>query len=189
MPENSPKQRQVWSCRLCPPVQEDEAQQLEEQLLARDLDIWDDARALQRYIRLSHLTQAACARRLDRSQAAVANRLRILKLPEEVRKALRDAGLTERHARALLRITDVDTLRRAAAVIVKNGCNVAEAEALVDAMLSPQSAAASLRREQRESVGVLWEQLSRLQGRCPGLSMELREEQRSVVIILRLPKA
>ena len=188
MPEKNPPQRQIWSCRLCPPQQEDEAQQLEEQLLARELDIWEDARALQRYIRLSHLSQAACARRLDRSQAAVANRLRILKLPEEVRAALRAAGLTERHARALLRLQGGDMLRRAAEVIVKNGLTVAETEALVDAMLSPQSAAASLRREQREAVGALWDQLSRLQGRCPGLSMELREEQKAVVITLRLPK-
>ncbi len=188
MPEKNAEHRQIWSCRLCLPQQEDEARQLEEQLLSRELDIWEDARALRRFISLSHLSQAACARRLDRSQAAVANRLRILKLPEEVRGALRAAGLTERHARALLRLTDGVLLRRATAAIVKNGLTVAETEALVDAMLSPQGAAASLLREQREAVGSLWEQLSRLQGRCPGLSMELREEQKAVVITLRLPK-
>lgn len=188
MPERSGPQRQVWSYRLCPSQPEDELERLESLLLEREADIWEDAEALRRYLALTRLSQAECARRLGRSQAAIANRLRILKLPEEVRAALRQAGLSERHARALLRLPDDDSRRSAAAVMIRRSFTVAQSEDFVEALLSPQGTAACLHAERREAVGELWSQLSRLQSRCPGLSMELREEKKSVLILLRLPK-
>ena len=75
------------------------------------------------------------ARRLGRAQPTVANKLRLLRLPEDVRALLRENGLTERHARALLRLQDPEVQRRAAGDMVRRGMNVAQAEAYVEKLL------------------------------------------------------
>ena len=72
-------------------------------LRARTLSVWEDAALLREYIRLCGITQSECAVRLGRSQSSVANRLRLLRLTDGERRAMQEAGLSERHARALLR--------------------------------------------------------------------------------------
>ena len=79
---------------------------LVENLQRRDLDFWEEALALRRLQGDFALSQEELARRLGKSQSAIANKLRLLKLPQEVLSALRDAGCTERHARSLLRLPD-----------------------------------------------------------------------------------
>lgn len=176
--------RQIWSCRLSPPEPEEEAERLEEELLSRELGLWEDAEALRRYMSLKRLSQAACARRLDRSQAAVANRLRILKLPAVLREELRRAGLTERHARALLRLGAEDACR-AAERMIREKLSVTESEALVEAMLRGEGTSHSAPRRAIEELRGF---LSGLQGRCPGLSVDFREEGDHVRFTVRLPK-
>ena len=77
---------------------------LVENLQRRDLDFLEEAFALDKLIRTYHLSQEEAARRIGKSQSAVANKLRLLKLPPEALYLLRESGLTERHARALLRL-------------------------------------------------------------------------------------
>ena len=77
---------------------------LVENLQRNDLDFLEEARGIAQLIRLFGLSQEECARRLGKSQSAVANKLRLLRLPEDVLNAMRNAGLTERHGRALLRL-------------------------------------------------------------------------------------
>lgn len=104
---------------------------LMENLQRRDLDCWEEAQAIARY----GLSQEEAARRLGRAQPTVANKLRLLRLPEDVRALLRENGLTERHARALLRLQDPEVQRRAAGDMVRRGMNVAQAEAYVEKLL------------------------------------------------------
>ena len=87
---------------------------LMENLQRRDLDCWEEAQAIARLISRYGLSQEEAARRLGRAQPTVANKLRLLRLPEDVRALLRENGLTERHARALLRLQDPEVQRRAA---------------------------------------------------------------------------
>jgi ParB family chromosome partitioning protein len=63
---------------------------LVENLQRRDLDLWEEAEGLNRLIRLFGLSQEECARRIGKSQSAVANKLRLLKLPQDVLEGLRD---------------------------------------------------------------------------------------------------
>lgn len=111
---------------------------LMENLQRRDLDCWEEAQAIARLISRYGLSQEEAARRLGRAQPTVANKLRLLRLPEDVRALLRENGLTERHARALLRLQDPEVQRRAAGDMVRRGMNVAQAEAYVEKL--PQSA-------------------------------------------------
>ena len=110
---------------------------LVENLQRKDLDYLEEAEGLRRLIRMFGLSQEEAARRIGKSQSAVANKLRLLKLPEDVLEALRKNGLSERHGRALLRLPDPERQRAALAAMLEQRMNVAAAEAYVEALLSP----------------------------------------------------
>lgn len=136
---NQVENRRVWSCRLSGEEYEERCR-LEEALRRREGDFVEDARALQRYIALCGISQEECARRLGRSQSSVGNRLRLMNLPTDVLEGLRGAGLTERHARALLRLTSGEEQRQCLSLMASERLSCAEAEALVETMLPGRSA-------------------------------------------------
>jgi ParB family chromosome partitioning protein len=109
---------------------------LVENLQRRDLDYVEEAAALQQLIATYHLSQEEAARRIGKSQSAVANKLRLLRLSPELLRRLREEGLSERHARALLRL-DEDARPEALEQIIAQQWNVAQTDAYIDALLSP----------------------------------------------------
>ena len=108
---------------------------LVENLQRRDLDFWEEALALERLIHTFHLSQEECAKRIGKSQSAVANKLRLLKLPEDVLELLRGGGCTERHARALLRLDSPALQLQCATEVVDGQLTVSQTEGLVAALL------------------------------------------------------
>lgn len=108
---------------------------LVENLQRRDLDYIEEAAALQQLISTFHLSQEEAAKRVGKSQSAVANKLRLLRLAPELRETLRKEGLSERHARALLRLSE-DARPDALAHILAEGLNVAQTDAYIDALIS-----------------------------------------------------
>ena len=109
---------------------------LVENLQRRDLDFIEEAAGINQLIRMFGMSQEEAARRIGKSQSAVANKQRLLKLPPDVLEALRENGLTERHGRALLRLQRPEAQREALAYIIDNGLTVAATDAYVDALLS-----------------------------------------------------
>ena len=105
---------------------------LVENVQRKDLDVWEEAAALRQLMERGRLTQEETARRVGKSQSAVANKLRLLKLPEDVIDTLRAHHLTERHARALLRLENPDRQRLAVEYILKHQLNVAKTEEYID---------------------------------------------------------
>ena len=105
---------------------------LVENVQRKDLDVWEEAAALRQLMERGHMTQEEAARRVGKSQSAVANKLRLLKLPQDVIATLRANHLTERHARALLRLESPDRQRLAVEYILKNQLNVAKTEEYID---------------------------------------------------------
>jgi ParB family chromosome partitioning protein len=103
-----------------------------ENLLRENLNMFEQAEAFSRLIHEFHLTQEEAARRVSMSQSAVANKLRILRLAPEEREQILSAGLTERHARALLKISEpslrADVLRH----IIDRRLNVSATEAYIE---------------------------------------------------------
>ncbi len=108
-----------------------------ENLQREDLDFTEEARGIANLIRLFDMSQEEAAKRLGLSQSAVANKLRLLKLPPDILAALRDKGLTERHGRALLRLESPEAQRKALDQIVELGLNVAQTDAYIDSLLCP----------------------------------------------------
>ena len=76
---------------------------------------------------------------MGKSQSAVANKLRLLRLSEDVLALLRDHGCSERHARALLRLNQPDLQRQAAKQVVEEELTVSRTEALVEELLHPKA--------------------------------------------------
>ena len=101
-----------------------------ENLQRRDLDFIEEATGISQLIRMFGMSQEEAARRLGKSQSAVANKLRLLRLPSDVLDALRANGLTERHGRALLRLPDANAQRAALQYIIENGLTVAATDEL-----------------------------------------------------------
>ena len=110
---------------------------LVENVQRTDLDFWEEALALRRLLDTFHLSQEEAARRVGKSQSAVANKLRLLRLPPEVLARLRAGGFTERHARALLKLEGSPLLEQAVDLLEAEQLTVVQTEALVESLLSP----------------------------------------------------
>lgn len=81
------------------------------------------------------MTQEELARKVGKSQSSIANKVRLLKLPPMVKKILCDNKLSERHARALLRMTDEQLQLKALKIICEKHCSVKEAEDIIDKLI------------------------------------------------------
>jgi ParB family chromosome partitioning protein len=108
---------------------------LMENLLREDLGIFETAAAMARLVSEYGLTQEEIASRLSVSQSYVANKLRLLRFDERTRAKILSLGLTERHARALLRLPEAE-LDTALLRIERGNLNVAATEKLVEEMLA-----------------------------------------------------
>ncbi len=107
-----------------------------ENLQRCDLHYLEEAQAIAKLIAQYGLSQEEAARRLGRSQSAVANKLRLLRLSDKCAAALRQYNLTERHARAVLRLEGEERQLTALRKMGEEQMNVAAAEAYVEELLS-----------------------------------------------------
>lgn len=108
---------------------------LVENIQRENLSYIEEAEAFCTLISEHGLTQEELADKLGKSQSTIANKIRILKLSPKVRRMLAENNLTERHARALLRLPDDRQRQKAIKLIAERGFNVAKTEELVDKLL------------------------------------------------------
>ena len=108
---------------------------LVENLQRQDLSFMEEAEAYSALIAIHGFTQEQIAAKLGKNQSTIANKLRLLRLPESVKASLVEHNLTERHARALLRIPDEDKQLEALKKICDNSYNVSETDAYIDKLL------------------------------------------------------
>ena len=106
-----------------------------ENLQRQDLDYFEEAEALATLISDYHISQDELAKKLGKAQSTLSNKLRLLRLSDEMRYKITRAGLSERHARALLTIDDEVQRARALAIIIDRHLNVSESETLIEQML------------------------------------------------------
>ncbi len=125
-----------------------------ENIQREDLNIFEEARAIASLVTKYSLTQETVAKRLSVSQSYVANKLRLLKLSPEEEAAILEAGLTERHARSLLRIRDEAQRSAALRHVVRRHLNVAATEEYVDNLLLREKTEKPPREEQNVKMGM-----------------------------------
>lgn len=107
-----------------------------ENLQRSDLGMFEEARGVSRLIRRYGLTQQEAAVKLGKTQSTIANKLRLLRLTYEEQEWIENAGLSERHARALLKLGDEGSRREALSKIISENLNVQQAENYINLLLN-----------------------------------------------------
>lgn len=106
-----------------------------ENLQRENLHFFEEAEGYQNLIREHHFTQEDLARRLSKNQSTIANKLRILRLPRTVKEKIMLYGLTERHARALLRLHNEEAQMQLVERIREENLSVKATEDIVESEL------------------------------------------------------
>ncbi len=101
--------------------------------------MFEEAAALSGTIRMRGISQSEMAKMLGVSQSYIANKLRLLTFDDGMKKKICAAKLTERHARAILRLKDSEARSRALGIIIERQLTVAQTEALVDLLHEPMA--------------------------------------------------
>ena len=158
-----------------------------ENLQRQDLDFIEEACGISRLISQFRMNQEQVARLLGKSQSAVANKLRLLQHSETILLTLRETSLTERHARALLKLKGDRQKLAAIAEIARQGMSVARAEKYIDSLLCQQED-----RPVKPNVSAflnnLTQSLQKIQlSGIPAIS-ERRETDSQIVLTITIPK-
>jgi len=165
-----------------------------ENLHRRDLDCFEEARAIAGLVERYGLSQEEAAQKLGKSQSAVANKLRLLRLPEEVRCRILEGGLTERHARVLLRLTDPEEQRSALEMMVRQKMNVAQSEALVEKILQSRQMTPPSRRstyiikDVRLFLNSIDHAMTVMRQAGVDAQISRQDTEESVLLTIRIPK-
>lgn len=107
-----------------------------ENLQREDLNFVEEAEGYYNLIKDHGFTQQELAEKLGKSQSTIANKLRILKLSDEIKKSLIDNKLTERHARALLKLPDDEMKEEVLNKVIKEDLTVKKTEKLIEDILN-----------------------------------------------------
>ncbi len=111
-----------------------------ENVQRQNLDFFEEAVAIERLMTEYGLSQEEISKKLGKAQSTLSNKLRLLRLPEELRDKISYAGLTERHARALLCLPDNSTRGRVLDIIIERHLTVSESERLINDVLRRKKA-------------------------------------------------
>ncbi len=165
-----------------------------ENLQRRDLHWYEEAVAVAKLISAYGLSQEQAAEKLGKSQSAVANKLRLLRLSGECVALLREHGLGERHARALLRLEDDEARLAAAREIVSRGFNVAQTEAYIESLLHERAATPPPRqpiyviKDVRIFLNSIRRQLGIMQRAGVDAAVEREDTDEEIRMTIRIPR-
>ena len=167
---------------------------LVENLQRRDLHYFEEAAAIADYLRQSGVTQEEAAAQLGRSPSALANKLRLLRLSPACREVLTANGLTERHARALLRLEDEEERLSAVRHIASRQLNVAQAEQYVERRLAelqstpPAGRRTFILKDVRLFLNSLDRGLRLIREAGVGAESRREETEDAILLTIRIPK-
>ena len=165
-----------------------------ENLQRRDLDYMEEAAAIARLIRRYGLSQQQAAEKLGKSQPTIANKLRLLRLSAPVLDCLRQYGLTERHARTLLRLTDPEQQLAAARHIGKRGLNVAQTEQYIDLLTAenrtepPRRRPTYIIKDVRLFLNSVERGVRLMQSAGVGAEVGRRDTEEEILLTIHIPK-
>ena len=179
----------------CVEVEADDRQRrvlaLVENLQREDMNCFETAEGIRELMDTYELTQCEAAQQLGYSQSAVANKLRLLRLSAEERQILLGAGLSERHARALLRLDVREVRRHALERMVKEKLTVAQTERLVEDLLAGRvrrKPAKPLVRDVRVFFNTVNHALDIMRRGGIAAESQRRDEEEYIEYIVRIPR-
>ena len=158
-----------------------------ENLQRQDLDFIEEAWGISSLMQNWAMSQEQAAKLLGKSQSAIANKLRLLRHSSPVLTAIREAGLTERHARALLKLKTEEDKLEAISIIARQNMSVARTESYIESLLSQRQ-----QSQPRANVGAflnsLTQSLARIQQSGISAVSERRETESQIVLTITIPK-
>lgn len=166
---------------------------LVENMQRKDLNFFEEAEAINSLTELFGLTQDDIALRLGKKQSTIANKMRLLKLSKEERKLILEYGLTERHARALLKIDDNLIRMELIKVIFERKLNVENTEKLIDSTLKRNNEIKRIRkckgafRDVRLFVNTITHAVEIMQAAGINAVMQKSKEKEYTEYIVRIP--
>ncbi|MBH9968002.1 nucleoid occlusion protein [[Bacillus] enclensis] len=164
-----------------------------ENLQREELSPIEEAIAYGKLLELHNLTQEALAQRLGKGQSTVANKLRLLKLPEEIHHALLDKKITERHARALIPLKKPEKQIQLLGEVIEKNLNVKQTEDRVVKMLEgsapkPKPKRKAFSKDMRIAVNTIRQSLSMVSDSGINLNAEEEEHDEFYQFTIRIPK-
>ncbi|CAI8851233.1 MULTISPECIES: nucleoid occlusion protein [Bacillus] len=164
-----------------------------ENLQREELTAIEEAVAYQKLIELHNLTQEALAQRLGKGQSTIANKLRLLKLPEEIKRALLEKNITERHARALIPLKNEELQLKVLQEIVEKQLNVKQAEERIAKLLEevkPKRKAKqkAVSRDMRIAMNTIRQSLQMVTNSGLKVNSEEEEFDEYYQITIKIPK-
>ena len=158
-----------------------------ENLQRQDLDFIEEARGISNLMEQWGFSQDQVARILGKSQSAVANKLRLLRHSPQVLSAIRESSLTERHARALLRLPTEQDKLSVIATIVQMGMSVAKTESYIEQLLAEKPEKPS-KPNISAFLNNLNQALARIQLSGISAISERKETESQIVLTITIPK-
>lgn len=164
-----------------------------ENLQREELSPIEEAIAYGKLLELHNLTQEALAQRLGKGQSTVANKLRLLKLPQEVQDALLNKSITERHARSLIPLKDPEKQIKLLQEIIEKNLNVKQTEDRVVRLLEeknqkPKAKRKAFSKDMRIAVNTIRQSLSMVTDSGINLASEEEEFDDFYQFTIRIPK-
>lgn len=165
-----------------------------ENLHRRALHYFDEAEGYRRAMSEFGLTQEALSRRVGRSQSAIANKIRLLQLRESERRAIRRAGLSERHARALLTLEDENVRLRLIDLCARQDMSVRQLEMLIAQEAARQKETGERRillitHDQRLYINAIRDIVSQMKASGIHADMKLEDLGDRIEMRLTLPRS
>lgn len=169
-----------------------------ENLQREELTAIEEAVAYQKLLELHELTQEALAQRLGKGQSTIANKLRLLKLPQAVQDAILERQITERHARAIITAKEEELQLMLLEQTITQGWNVRQLEEQVHAMLYPDEEDAPVRkkkakrkvvsRDVRIALNTIRQSLSMVSESGINVKTEEQDTEEYYQITVKIPK-
>ena len=160
---------------------------LVENLQRQDLDYIEEARGLSFLMEKWSMSQEQVSRLIGKSQSGVANKLRLLRHSPAVLQALREHELTERHARALLKLTDDTQKLETIALVARRRMGVAQTEQYIQQLLEKKAPG-----QDKANLGAFLNQLNRsldkIRRSGVGAITEQRETDSQLVLTITIQK-
>jgi len=139
-----------------------------------DLNAIEVAISYQRLIEECDLTQEKLSERVGKSRSAIANFLRLLKLPPEIQVALRDSAITMGHARALITVEDESTQLRILKSIIADGLSVRQVEDLVRKLNNP---VAKKKKSPEKSIPEKYKDIPAMMSQVLGTQIKIKRSE------------
>lgn len=164
-----------------------------ENLQRENLNFFEEARAIASLMNHYGLSQEEMALRLGKAQSTLSNKLRLLRLSPRMCAQIEHAGLTERHARALLKLEDEHERQLVLDQVVRNQMNVAQTEKLVESRLKPTQGKKRnikfLFRDVRIFMNTITHAVDTMRQAGTEADSERTEDEAYITYTVRIPKA